>query len=1049
MNNEPGGRGSAAQIKQNSTRTTLTTMSKVGQIERATQNRIVQLFQQQLGYVYLGNWEEREGNANIEEAELLRFLQGKYSDELIAKAVFTLKKEANINTNDDLYTANKEVYSMLRYGTSKQVDATRRPEHVDFIDWKNPHNNHFAIAEEVTLKGAKERRPDIVLYINGIAIGVLELKKASVSASEGIRQNISNQLQLFNKPFFTTVQLVLAGNDSNGLYYGTTKTEEKYFLKWKEDLDVYKPDENLLDKHVLQFCTKERLLEIIHDFVIFDHGTKKLCRPNQYFGIKEAQLSIAKKEGGIIWHTQGSGKSLTMVWLAKWILESNPKARLLIVTDRTELDDQIEGVFLGVGETIKKSKSGADLISILNNTSPRLVCSLVHKFGGKDEGADDILSALKHVKDFEPKGEFFVFIDECHRTQSGDLHKAMKGILPQDSIFIGFTGTPLLKKDKKKSLEVFGRYIHTYKFDEAVKDGIVLDLLYEARDIDQHVADQKSIDEWFDQVSQGMNDLPKAELKQHWGTMQKVLSTKSRLEKIVFDIKKDFISKPRLKNGRGNAILVARSIYEACRFYEIFQNFGLKKCGIITSYEPNENTIKIEETGSGDTEKKEQFEIYQRMLKDYGFTNAESFETYAKKKFKDEPASMQLLIVVDKLLTGFDAIHCTYLYIDKQMQDHGLFQAICRTNRLGKEADEDPYYKEFGYIVDYKNLLDNLNKSITDYTSGAFDGFDQEDVKGLLTDRLTKAKERLEDAIEALHQLCLQVPAPKQLEQHYHYFCGDPSNKDDLKVNEEKRLTLYKLVVALIRAYNNIAAEIIEAGYTQPEADKIKDKVNYYAELRNSIKHYSSDYIDLKKFEPDMRQMLDMYLTADPSRMLSNLGDTTLLQLIVENGVEAATGQLPASIKGNKGAMNETIENNMRKTIIQEMPVNPAYYEKMSVLLIELVRLRKEGAIAYEELLKKYEDLAKQIQPNTQKSYPEVIDTKPKQALYDNLDENEDLVITLDEQVRYEKDDAWRSTHIKRRKVELAIRRILADYGITDETIVLEVFDIVLNQKEY
>ncbi len=1025
-------------------------MSKVGQIERATQNRIVQLFQEQLQYEYLGNWEEREGNSNIEEAELRKFLQTKYSEELITKAIFALKKEANINSNDDLFTANKEVYSMLRYGTSKKVDAIKRPEHVDFIDWENPLNNHFAIAEEVTIKGAKERRPDIVLYINGIAIGVLELKKASVSASEGIRQNISNQLHLFNKPFFTTIQLVMAGNDSNGLYYGTTKTEEKYFLKWKENNDVYNADEILLDKHVIQFCNKERLLEIIHNFVIFDFGTKKLCRPNQYFGIKESQKYLARKEGGIIWHTQGSGKSLTMVWLAKWILENNPKARLLVVTDRTELDEQIEGVFLGVGETIKRTKSGTDLVSILNNTSPRLICSLVHKFGGKEENAaDEFVAALKQSKDFQPKGDFVVFIDECHRTQSGDLHKAMKSILPESSIFIGFTGTPLLKKDKKKSLEVFGRYIHTYKFDEAVKDGVVLDLLYEARDVDQHVLDQKGIDDWFEIVTQGMNDLPKAELKQKWGTMQKVLSTKSRLEKIVFDIKKDFITKPRLKDGRGNAILIARSIYEACRYYEIFQNFGLKKCGIITSFEPNENTIKIEETGNGETEKKEQFEIYQKMLKDYGFKDAESFEKFAKKKFKEEPANMQLLIVVDKLLTGFDAIHCTYLYIDKQMQDHGLFQAICRTNRLGKEEENDPYYKEFGYIIDYKNLLDNLNKSITDYTSDAFDAFDAEDVKGLLTDRLVKAKERLEDAIEALHQLCLDVPAPKQIEQFYHYFCGDPTNKDDLKDNEEKRLTLYKLVVALIRAYNNIAAEIIEAGYTQAEADKIKEKVNYYAELRNSIKHYSSDYIDLKKYEPDMRQMLDMYLTADPSRVLSNLGEATLLQLIVENGIEEATEKLPSSIKGNKAAMSETIENNMRKTIIQEMPLNPAYYEKMSVLLLELIRLRKEGAINYEELLKKYEELAKDIQPNTKKSYPKDIDTKPKQALYDNLEENKELSIAMDEQIRYVKDDDWRSTHIKRRKVELAIKEVLEKYGITDEGIINKVFDLISNQKEY
>ena len=270
-----------------------------------------------------------------------------------------------------------------------------------------------------------------------------------------------------------------------------------------------------------------------------------------------------------------------------------------------------------------------------------------------------------------------------------------------------------------------------------------------------------------------------------------------------------------------------------------------------------------------------------------------------------------------------------------------------------------------------------------------------------------------------------------------------------MKEREEKRLTLYKLVVSLIRAYNNIASEIEKAGYSPAQADKIKDKVNYYAELRNNIKHYSNDYIDLKKYEPDMRQMLDMYLTADPSRVLSNLGDATLLQLIVENGIEAATDKLPEGIKGNRQAMSETIENNMRKTIIQEMPINPAYYEKMSALLLELVRLRKEEAINYEELLKRYEALAHDIQPNTKKAYPKDIDTKPRQSLYDNLAQNEELSVAMDEQIKYVKDDNWRGTHIKRKKVEIAIRQVLNDYGITDEAEVNRVFKLVVDQKEY
>jgi type I restriction enzyme R subunit len=1005
--------------------------------ERVTQNRVIQLFVEQLGYAYLGDLEDQD-NTNIREEDLRSWLvsQNKYSDSSISRAIFDFTKAANINPSDDLYPINKEVYSKLRYGIKVKDDSTDLVQTVWFIDWNNPLNNSFTVAEEVTVLGANTKRPDIVLYINGIALGVLELKRASVVVNEGIRQNLDNQQNRFIKSFFTTIQLVLAGNDSQGLYYGTTKTSEKYFLKWKEDDYNYDPNQNILDQHLLQFCEKSRLLEFVHDFVVFDAGVKKLCRPNQFFGVREAQKYVVQREGGIIWHTQGSGKSLTMVWLAKWIREHQTNARLLIVTDRTELDEQIEKVFKGVDEQIYRTKSGKDLLDRLNDTTPWLMCSLIHKFGGNDDNdLEEFISVLKKPSDFKPKGNLFVFIDECHRTQSGDLHKAMKELLPE-ALFIGFTGTPLLKADKKKSIEIFGKYIHTYKFDEAVNDGVVLDLLYEARDIHQKVTDQKGVDDWFDVVTTGMNDLPKAELKQKWGTIQKILSTKDRLQKIAFDIIKDFKVKPRLRDGKGNAILVSGSIYEACRYYEIFQQFGFKKCAIVTSYEPNTASIKGETTGDGDTEKIEQYEIYQRMLNG---KDRELFEKETKKQFIDEPANMQLLIVVDKLLTGFDAPACTYLYIDKQMQDHGLFQAICRVNRTEKED------KEFGYIVDYKNLFNSLNRSIADYTSDAFDNFEDDDVKGLLVNRLIKAKERMDDALEAIHQLCIGVEPPRQVEQFIKFFCGNTEDKDALKETEEKRLTFYKTVVALIRAYNNVAGEMIEAGYTQAEADKIKNTVDNYTEHRNSIKAASGDYIDLKQYEPEMRQLLDMYLSADPSRTISNLGDSTLLEIIVEQGIEEATGKLPNAIRNSKEAMAETLEANMRKVITQEMPINPVYYEKMSVLLQELIHQRKNGAIQYEEFLKKVESLAKNIQPEARKThYPTVIDTPAKQALYDNLNRDENLAVVMDVEIQYVKKDNWIGNTLKERQVKMAIAKHIEDPAKVDE-----ILEIVKNQKEY
>ncbi|MCA9623174.1 MAG: HsdR family type I site-specific deoxyribonuclease, partial [Myxococcales bacterium] len=567
-------------------------MSKVGAPERATQNRVAKLFREELGYGYLGFWQDREGNSNIEESELRNYLDGAgYTEQQIARAIHVLRTEAT-NHQRSLYNNNKAVYSLLRYGVNVKVAAGENADTVHLINWADPAANNFAIAEEVTLRdGNHERRPDIVLYINGIAVGVIELKNSRVSIGDGIRQNLSNQQPEFNEWFFTTVQILFAGNDSEGLKYGTIGTPEKYYLEWKED--VHDNTRLKLDKYLLKMCAKERLLEIMHDFVLFDAGVKKLPRVHQYFGLKAAQKHVNEGRGGIIWHTQGSGKSIVMVLLAKWILENKSDARVAIITDRDELDTQIEGVFEGVGEEIARAASGKDLIAKLGQHDKRLVCSLVHKFGRKDAGNLSGQAFERFVKELEAEpspavGELFVFVDECHRTQAGRLNRIMKALLPE-AVFIGFTGTPLLRTDRKTTKEVFGGYIHTYKFSEAVEDEVVLDLIYEARDIEQELGSQAKIDKWFAAKTKGLNEWQKAALREKWGTMQMVLSSKSRMSRVVEDIVFDFSTKPRLSNQRGTAMLVAGSIYEACRYFDLFQHAstGLRgKCAVITSYNP-------------------------------------------------------------------------------------------------------------------------------------------------------------------------------------------------------------------------------------------------------------------------------------------------------------------------------------------------------------------------------------------------------------------------------------------------------------------------------
>ncbi len=1010
-------------------------MSKVGEIERKTQDRVVRFFCQELHYEYLGNWENRENNRNIEADYLRPFLRRQgWRAELIERALHEFQRVAG-DQSRSLYDVNRDVYALLRYGVKMRAGAGENTETVWLIDWQNPENNHFAIAEEVTVSGQHEKRPDVVLYVNGIALGVLELKRSTVSVSEGIRQNLDNQKRIFIERFFTTLQLVMAGNSSEGLRYATIETPEKYYLTWKEAAYLEDP----LERALLQLCSKRRLLEILHDFTVFDAGVKKLCRHNQYFGVKAAQERIRRREGGILWHTQGSGKSLTMVWIARWIREHIPDGRVLIVTDRKELDEQIEKVFKGVNEQIHRTQSGADLAAKLNASAPWLLCSLIHKFGGKEErGVSEYLDELRRSlpPDFQPKGDLYVFVDECHRTQSGELHKAMKAILPH-ALLIGFTGTPLLKADKQSSIETFGPYIHTYKYDEAVRDGVVLDLRYEARDIDQDISSPDKIDQWFAVKTKGLNDVARARLKQRWGTLQKIFSARSRLEKIVADVLLDMETRDRLQNGRGNALLVAGSIYQACKLYEMFVSQGFDRCAIITSYVPNVAAIKGEETGEGYTERLEQYEIYQRML---GGKDVATFEQEVKKKFVEEPGQMRLLIVVDMLLTGFDAPSATYLYIDKQMRDHALFQAICRVNRLDGED------KSYGYVIDYKDLFRSLESSIHDYTSGAFDAYDREDVVGLLSDRLEKAGERLETAREAIKALCEPVQAPRDTQAYLHYFCAlDTADKEQLKDNEPRRMALYKLTASLVRAYAAIANEMTEAGYRAPDIQTIRSEVEHYENVRMEVKLNSGDYIDLKVYEPAMRHLIDTYIRAEDSRKVSAFDDLSLIQLIVERGVDALQ-QLPAGLAGQPAAMAETIENNLRRVIIDEQPLNPKYYERMSDLLDALIRQRKADAIEYQVYLQQVMELSRQVlnPGGSGGGYPAALNTSARRALYDNLGQNEELAVKLDQIIYAVRPDGWRGHIIKERLIRSAIREVLQD-----EAEIQRVMQLVRDQSEY
>ena len=877
----------------------------------------------------------------------------KFSQSNVLKAVDEL---AGVSLNEGLMVANERITNLLLLGTSLEEnleDGTRRSFSFKFIDFENLKNNDFYVTEEFEVSrvnqsdAQKHRRPDLVLFINGIPIVVIELKKSSVSFENGIKQLEKEQGKDEIAHLFKYIQLTIAANGS-GARYGTTGTPFKFYSVWKEQ-DEAKAKESLksvingrevsaLDMTLFALLSKDRLLRLVRHYIVFDKKMKKVCRYQQFFAIEETLKRVSAKKdgaraGGLIWHTQGSGKSLTMVMLTKLLKQIYINSKIIVVTDRIDLDGQIHETFENTDVKAGRASSGSDLIEKLQS-GVSVITTLVHKF-----------EKVKNQKVVIRDGDIFVLVDESHRTQGGDLHKAMKKALPL-ACYIGFTGTPLLKREKN-SFAKFGGEIHRYTIDDAVKDGAVLPLLYEGRYVGQEVLDPEGLTRKFDLISRELGDEAKRDLQQKWARFERVASSEQRLELIAVDINEHFKKSLKMTNGGFKAMLATQRKYDAIKYHQIFEEFAeLRSAYVISSNEHEELEGGYKEYVA---------KAWQETIKDYG--SEEEYLKHVKDEFiyGDE---IDLLIVVDKLLTGFDAPRASTLYIDKQLKEHNLLQAIARVNRLYDG-------KDYGYIIDYRGLLGELDEALTSYAS--LSGFDPEDITGAVIDvrsEIIKAK----TYYTHLDDLFSSVKFKDDLES-YVAVLEDVQKRDDFKEWLSQFARAFKLALSSEKIYDILSEEEIKT---------YKQRVKFYNELRKTVQLRYHEACDFGKYEAQMQKLLDTYVNAQGVNELTKL--VNIFETEFDDEVQRVEG---------KNAKADTIISAVSAVVKEKMDSNPAFYKSIAQQIQDIIdeykakRLSEEEKLAKAKLLKDL--ITGALKPNEDRYPKEFNGKKILFAIYDNL----------------------------------------------------------------
>lgn len=897
----------------------------------------------------------------------------KFTADNVEKAI----KDLDEPLTDGLIRTSEKIYDSLMLGKSyieKLADGNSKSFNLKYIDWEHPENNVYHVTEEFSCDSwdkQKNARPDIVLFVNGIPFAVIECKAPTVSEDQAIEQIIRNQGKDYIPQLFKYAQVVVATN-KNAVKYATCGTLKKFWSIWREQYTEWQEklirqhvvgrEPTVQDRSIVSLLSPERLLKLTKYFILYDANVKKICRYQQFFAVEEIIKTIntsdsaGNRQSGVIWHTQGSGKSLTMVMVAKYILEEMSKfnPRVVIVTDRKELDRQIAKTFAHTRLSPARATSGKHLIDLINKGSADVITSIINKFNTVEN------SGLKN-----DSRDIFVLVDESHRSNYGSLATKMRTVFP-NACYIGFTGTPLMKNEKN-TMAKFGKLIHKYTIKDGVEDKAIVPLIYEGKFVDQRV-DEENIDLWFEQVTKRLNNAQKADLRNKWSSIKRLTSTDARIKRIALDINQHFVE--GYKNTGFKAMLACNYKKDAIRYQKCFELFDdLTTAVVISAPDMREGNTDIDESADELV-----VSFWNKMMKQYG--NADEYEETIKNKFID--GEIDILIVCGKLLTGFDAPRTQVLYIDKELKDHSLLQAIARTNRLYEG-------KDFGLIVDYRGLICKLDSAMEVYSGSGLEEFDSADIKGVIVDVMA----------------CVG-----RLREAYSHLCDVFSNINNKEDTEEIELYLadteirgrfYDALCVFGRTLNMVLnSEKAYSAFEKTEIDKYQSEFIFYSKLRRSVKIRYADVIDNREYEKQMQNLLDTHMSVAGIKQITNPVD-----ILDKEDLEKEMEEL-----GSLRSKADSIMSHMTKSLKVNRDENPAYYDSFSKRIKEALEDYKNRVISEAEYLDKMKSIMADYRKGTTNiTYPEKIKGNVHaQAFYgvitaildDEIDINDNLNVVSD-----------------------------------------------------